>query len=370
MSDSDSPYSHSFAQCASSPGKTSSSLILWLLPTSAAHTSLWALSFPSDSSTSSLSSQLSLEDLKCPKRMCTALRLCTPRPGLCHLAWTHPISFLWGPGCYPTQTLRRLDLTSSLLFTEIPSKSCLWFTCHWLRSKTLECGGLLPPSTPSPSSPPVPPSEWRQPHPHCSHLHLWCPNWHVLFSPLICYQPWSSKQSSPNMVEALALLCLEPFSPGPSRVKGRAFTVPSKICALHRQPGRGFPRHRPAGHPVTHSMHPLALPTYSSLCLECPGLASLGTYSRAFSDLFKCQTDTLCSLSPTWNPPQLSGCPLSTSHHLPHCMFLICLCPLEYVLHERRVAARAMRGALWMNEWIQCWLKKHKVRTSLPLYLE
>lgn len=58
---------------------------------------------------------------------------------MCTLTWPVPSHM------DPPQAPFPLGPTSSLiLLTEIPSKSTLVVhTCHWLMSKTLECGGLL-----------------------------------------------------------------------------------------------------------------------------------------------------------------------------------------------------------------------------------
>lgn len=127
------------------------------------------------------------------------------------------------------------------------------------------------------------------------------------------------------------------------------------------------PRHRPAGHPVTHSMHPLALHTYSSPCLECSGLANLGIYSHALLRPVQMSYSDIPPFLPHQNGTLLSClgfllARLTTWHST-------CVSDhgsLEYVLHERRVVARAVPGneGCFVNEWIQCWLRS--TRSGCP----
>lgn len=184
----------------------------------------------------------------------------------------------------------------------------------------------------------------------------------LLCPPLICCQHRSS--SSPlQVIEVLALLCLEPSSLLRSlRVKGGVSTGASKILHDLGLPCQhalslGLPRimpssHRPPSHSVTHSMRqPLGLCACSSLCLECSCPDSLVIYSWVlFRPLFKCHAEKLSLFIPTeiGGPPQLSV-PLldflSTSYHLTYCNFFpFCLHLLEYVLHYCRAIAREVSG--------------------------
>lgn len=145
----------------------------------------------------------------------------------------------------------------------------------------------------------------------------------LLCPPLICCQHRSS--SSPfQVIEVLALLCLEPSSLLRSlRVKGGVFTGASKILQDLGLPSQhplslGLPRimpssHRPPSHSVTYSMRqPLGLCACSSLCLECSCPDSLVIYSWVlFRPLFKCHLEKLSlSRHPNRNRrPSSAVCP-------------------------------------------------------------
>lgn len=143
-----------------------------------------------------------------------------------------------------------------------------------------------------------------------------------LCPPLICCQQRSSSSSPFQVIEMLALLCLETSSLLRSlKVKGGVFTGSSKIRQDLGLPSQhtlslGLPRtvpssHRPPSHSVTHSMRqPLGLCACSSLCLECSCPDSLVIYSWVlFRPLFKCRAEKL-SLHPNRNRrPSSAVCP-------------------------------------------------------------